>query len=184
MLRYVTLRYVNHSFKLSRLFYCKNLLKTFITRHYEGNARSNPKSKEFYRNLIASLLSVARNDKLKICNDNFNYIHAFSGALKNQFEIISRNENYAFNHNKNFCRNGNNQSLRGFSRSNLFSVDCHAWQYARFRALAMTNLQFATTKANMVYFLAMVMAEILFLIFGVILISAFYLIEKLIQKKF
>ena len=109
---------------------------------------------------------------------------AFSGALKNQFEIISRNENYAFNHNKNFCRNGNNQSLRGFSRSNLFSVDCHAWQYARFRALAMTNLQFATTKANMVYFLAMVMAEILFLIFGVILISAFYLIEKLIQKKF
>ena len=124
MLRYVTLRYVNHSFKLSRIFYCKNILKTFITRHYEGNARSNPKSKEFYRNLIASLLSVAR-------NDNFNYIHAFSYALKNQFEIISRNENYAFNHNKNFCRNGNNQSLslRGFSRSNLFSVDFHA--YAR-----------------------------------------------------
>ena len=109
---------------------------------------------------------------------------AFAMTIKNQFEIISRNENYAFNHNKNFCRNGNNQSLRGFSRSNLFSVDCHAWQYARFRALAMTNLQFATTKANMVYFLAMVMAEILFLIFGVILISAFYLIEKLIQKKF
>ena len=45
------------------------------------------------------------------------------------FEIISRNENYAFNHNKNFYRNGNNQSLRGFSRSNLFSVDFHA--YAR-----------------------------------------------------
>ena len=45
-------------------------------------------------------------------NDNFNYIHAFSYALKNQFEIISRNENYAFNHNKNFCRNGNNIFLR------------------------------------------------------------------------
>ena len=28
------------------------------------------------------------------------------------FEIISRNENYAFNHNKNFCRNGNNIFLR------------------------------------------------------------------------
>ena len=103
-LRYVTLRYVNHSFKLSRIFYCKNILKTFITRHYEGNARSNPKSKEFYRNLIASLLSVAR-------NDNFNYIHAFSYALKNQFEIISRNENYAFNHN-NFYHNGNNRIWR------------------------------------------------------------------------
>ena len=94
--------------------------------------------------MIASLLSVARNDKLKICNDNFNYIHAFSYALKNQFEIISRNENYAFNHN-NFYHNGNNQSLslRGFSRSNPIcrdcfatarnddSVDCHARQLAR-----------------------------------------------------
>ena len=61
--------------------------------------------------MIASLLSVARNDKLKICNDNFNYIHAFSYALKNQFEIISRNENYAFNHN-NFYHNGNNRIWR------------------------------------------------------------------------
>ena len=37
---------------------------------------------------------------------------------------------------------------------------------------------------EIIFFFAMVMAEILFLIFGVILISAFYLIEKLIQKKF
>ena len=54
--------------------------------------------------MIASLLSVAR-------NDNFDYIHAFSYALKNQFEIISRNENYAFNHN-NFYHNGNNRIWR------------------------------------------------------------------------
>ena len=38
-------------------------------------------------------------------------IYAFSGALKNQFEIISRNENYAFNHN-NFYHNGNNRIWR------------------------------------------------------------------------
>ena len=60
-------------------------------------------------------------------NDNFNY--AFPCALKNQFEIISRNENYAFDYNKYFCRNGNNQSLslRGFAknRSNLFSGLLH-----------------------------------------------------------
>ena len=165
-LRYVTLRYVNHSFKLSRIFYCKNILKTFV-----------------------------------------NYIHAFSYALKNQFaslnnnaadahcvnisekstqgvktpcysdfasnfEIISRNENYAFNHNKNFCRNGNNQSLRGFSRSNLFSVDCHA--YARNDKFVICD-----DKSKGDYFLAMIMAEILFLVFGIILISAFYLIKKL-----
>ena len=37
---------------------------------------------------------------------------------------------------------------------------------------------------EIIFFFAMVMAEILFLIFGVILISAFYLIEKLIQKNF
>ena len=36
---------------------------------------------------------------------------AFSYALKNQFEIISRNENYAFNHN-NFYHNGNNRIWR------------------------------------------------------------------------
>ena len=45
--------------------------------------------------------------------------------------------------------------------------------------LAMTNLQFAMTKAKTNYFLAMIMAEILFLVFGIILISAFYLIKKL-----
>ena len=33
------------------------------------------------------------------------------------------------------------------------------------------------------YFLAMIMAENLFLILGIILITAFYLIEKLIQQK-
>ena len=64
----------------------------------------------------------------------FNY--AFSCALKNKFEIISRNENYAFDYNKYFCRNGNNKSLsfaegvlweRGFAknRSNLFSGLLH-----------------------------------------------------------
>ena len=37
---------------------------------------------------------------------------------------------------------------------------------------------------EIIFFFAMVMAEILFLVFGVILISAFYLIEKLIQKNF
>ena len=88
------------------------------------------------------------------------------------FEIISRNENYAFNHNKNFCRNGNNQSLRGFSRSNLFSVDCHA--YARNDKFVICD-----DKSKGDYFLAMIMAEILFLVFGIILISAFYLIKKL-----
>ena len=61
-------------------------------------------------------------------NDNFNYIHAFSYALKNQFEIMSCNESYDFNHN-NFYHNGNNQSLRGGSRSNPICLDCHA--YAR-----------------------------------------------------
>ena len=85
-------------------------------------------------NNVASAHCVNNSDKstqgvTTPCYSDF----AFSYALKNQFEIISRNENYAFNHNKNFYRNGNNQSLRGFSprqsrtaSSNLFSVDCHA----------------------------------------------------------
>ena len=48
-------------------------------------------------------------------------IYAFSYALKNQFEIISRNENYAFNHNKNFYRNGNNIFLRnGYGGNFIF----------------------------------------------------------------
>ena len=120
-------------------------------------------------------------------NDNFNYIHAFSYALKNQFEIISRNENYAFNHNKNFCRNGNNliclsfaKSVlweRGDSRSNPICMDYHA--YARNDKFVICD-----DKSKDDYFLAMIMARILFLVFGIILISAFYLIEKLIQKKF
>ena len=72
-------------------------------------------------------------------NDNFNY--AFSYALKNKFEIISRNENYAFDYNKYFCRNGNNRifsSLRGRSprqsrtmSSNQIYLDCHADKSAR-----------------------------------------------------
>ena len=70
--------------------------------------------------MIASLLSVAR-------NDNFDYIHAFSYALKNQFEIISRNENYAFNHNKNFYRNGNNQSLRGIENAEVIQNKFKYW---------------------------------------------------------
>ena len=47
-------------------------------------------------------------------------IYAFSYALKNQFEIISRNENYAFNHNKDFCRNGNNRICSSFAKSVLW----------------------------------------------------------------
>ena len=63
--------------------------------HYEGNARSNPKSKEFYRNLIASLLSVARNDKFVICDD------------KSKDELFSRNDYgkdfiFGFWNNSNF----------------------------------------------------------------------------------
>ena len=60
----------------------------------------------------------------------FNY--AFSCALKNKFEIISRNENYAFNYNKYFCRNGNNRigksisHYEGNARSNPIYLDCHA----------------------------------------------------------
>ena len=54
-------------------------------------------------------------------------IYAFSYALKNQFEIISRNENYAFNHNKNFCRNGNNQSLRGIENAEVIQNRFKYW---------------------------------------------------------
>ena len=63
----------------------------------------------------------------------FNY--AFSYAYN--FEIMSCNESYDFNHN-NFYHNGNNQSLRGFAKnrdkvgqspSNPICLDCHA--YAR-----------------------------------------------------
>ena len=98
------------------------------------------------------------------------------------FEIISRNENYAFNHNKNFCRNGNNliclsfaKSVlweRGDSRSNPICMDYHA--YARNDKFVICD-----DKSKGDYFLAMIMAEILFLVFGIILISAFYLIKKL-----
>ena len=46
--------------------------------------------------------------------------HCYSDFASN-FEIISRNENYAFNHNKNFCRNGNNIFLRnGYGGNFIF----------------------------------------------------------------
>ncbi|WP_432631921.1 hypothetical protein [Brachyspira sp.] len=44
--------------------------------------------------------------------------------------------------------------------------------------LAMTGLK------GTIYFLAMIMAESLFSVFGIILIVAFYLIEKLKKNKF
>ena len=52
---------------------------------------------------------------------------AFAMTIKNQFEIISRNENYAFNHNKNFCRNGNNQSLRGIENAEVIQNRFKYW---------------------------------------------------------
>ena len=103
-------------------------------------------------------------------------------TIKNQFEIISRNENYAFNHNKNFCCNGNNRICSSLRRSETTEVIQSVW-IATPHAVCLRH-RLAMTKVKTDYFLAMIMAEILFLVFGVILISAFYLIEKLIQKKF
>ena len=57
-------------------------------------------------------------------NDNFNYIHAFSYALKNQFEIISQSDygfcykNYSFNLNQVF-RN-NYDFCESFGRNSIF----------------------------------------------------------------
>ena len=72
---------------------------------------------------------------------------------------------------------------------NIFAVmeiiglagDCHDF----LRSLAMTNLSVAITGlslAKTIYFLAMIMAKSLFSVLGIILILAFYLIEKLKNK--
>ena len=70
--------------------------------------------------------SYALKNKFAILNNNAASAHCVNISEKStqgvatpcysdfasNFEIISRNENYAFNHNKNFCRNGNNIFLR------------------------------------------------------------------------
>ncbi|TKZ35123.1 hypothetical protein, partial [Brachyspira catarrhinii] len=148
MLRYVTLRYVSHSFKLSRIFYCKNLLKNIfdlfgksvIANALKGTCCQTKQSKfskigfynlisltnKFFQKWIASGKAFAmtvKNNFAILITRGFNPLrafaiahnglkpHCYSGFASN-FEIISRNENYAFNHNKNFCRNGNNIFLR------------------------------------------------------------------------
>ncbi len=143
----------NFKFYIAQFFRAVNFLIVFIRFaknqfaiishcHYEGVARSNPNLIKFdFYNLISLINKfytkwIATPSLRSARNDKFNYIHAFSYALKNKFEIISRNENYAFDYNKYFCRNGNNRivsSLRGFAknRSNPIFLDCHADKSAR-----------------------------------------------------
>ena len=60
------------------------------------------------RNSLIKTLSL-RVERSNLFLDKLNY--AFSYALKNQFEIMSCNESYDFNHN-NFYHNGNNRMER------------------------------------------------------------------------
>ena len=95
-----------------------SLVKTMSLR---GDSRSNPNLIKFDFYNLVSLINkfytkwIATPSLRSARNDNFNY--AFSCALKNKFEIISRNENYAFDYNKYFCRNGNNRKNDLFSRN-------------------------------------------------------------------
>ena len=100
------LRYVSHSFKLSRLFYCKNLLKIF-TNYIHAFSYA-------LKNQFASLNNNEADAHCAPTTEGCNKNSAQGVAtpcysdFASNFEIISCNENYDFNHNKYFCRNGNN----------------------------------------------------------------------------
>ncbi len=98
--------------------------------------KKNQKTTTFFvkksgqKNNYSRITKSIRKNFFALCGKFINLFDAFN------FEIISRNENYAFDYNKYFCRNGNNQSLsfaegvlweRGFAknRSNLFSGLLH-----------------------------------------------------------
>ena len=85
--------------------------------------------------------SYALKNKFAILNNNAASAHCVNISEKStqgvatpcysdfasNFEIISRNENYAFNHNKNFYRNGNNQSLRGIENAEVIQNKFKYW---------------------------------------------------------
>ena len=106
----------NYAFDYNKYF-CRNGNNRIVSslRGFAKN-RSNPNLIKFDFYNLVSLINkfyikwiatpLARNDKFKIGNDNFNY--AFSCALKNKFEIISQSDygfcykNYFFNLNQVF----------------------------------------------------------------------------------
>ena len=106
--KFYILQILGHLNFLSVFFrFAKNQFASLITRGFPKGRRANP----------LHALAFVYNGLKPHCYSDF----AFSYALKNQFEIISRNENYAFNHNKNFCRNGNNIFLRnGYGGNFIF----------------------------------------------------------------
>ncbi len=65
-----------------------------------GDSRSNLFSVDCHDFLRSLAMTIKNNFAI------FNYAFSFDAF---NFEIISRNENYAFDYNKYFCRNGNNR---------------------------------------------------------------------------
>ena len=84
-------------------------------KHAKGGQSSKTISffvkKSGQKNNYSRITKSIRKNFFALCGKFINLFDAFN------FEIISRNENYAFDYNKNFCRNGNNRKNDLFSRN-------------------------------------------------------------------